>query len=358
MNVGILGVGTYLPPNVRKNDYWSSSQTRDWVDRARRRLDRMREAVAHDDSELTRKTLAAMASVVDDPFQGAVERRVISDDMKASDMEIFAAREAIQRANVPLDEIDLVMSHQICPDYISASSATVVHASLGLRESCQAITADAACNSFMQQLTLAQAMIESGRARYVLVTQASTLTRYEESGEVIDSWNGDAGSAAILGPVKEGHGVLAISHHTDGKLWGSIVGGVPGGRWQQGRCRIYSEDPRANLDWVLGLGARARNAVDEALAKAGIRREDVGFFVSQQGFRWLHPLLQDATGLGHARCVEHFHYTGATSSVNVLFQLAVGEKENLLRPGDLVACFQGGSGMTWSGMALRWGGAL
>jgi 3-oxoacyl-[acyl-carrier-protein] synthase-3 len=35
--------------------------------------------------------------------------------------------------------------------------------------------------------------------------------------------------------------------------------------------------------------------------------------------------------------------------------MAMGEREGVLRPGDVVTCFQGGTGITYSGMTLRWG---
>lgn len=354
-SIGILGVGTYLPPTIRTNDYWPDHVTKHWKERAARRFERMRTELEKDTSDVGRMTLEAVTALLDDPFQGARERRVIADDMKSSDMETIAAREAIARAGIPMDEIDLVMSQQICPDYIDVPSAAVVHGNLGLRERCQAVVVDAACNSFLHQLMLAQAMIATGRARYALLTQSSALTRFPESGEVIDSWNGDAGSAVIVGPVSEGRGIIGDSTHTNGKLWGTLVVGVPGGRWHDGPCTLYSENPRSNLDWVVNLSHRAAAAVAEALANAQLTTSDVNFFASHQGFKWLHPVQMAAARVNHAKSVEHFHFTGAISSVNLPLQLAIGEKEGILKPNDVVACFQGGGGMTWSAMVLRWG---
>jgi 3-oxoacyl-[acyl-carrier-protein] synthase-3 len=354
-SIGILGVAAYLPPQIRTNDYWSDSVTRGWKEKALRRFDRMRAALEQDGSEIARDTLRAVEEVINDPFQGSVERRVIADDMKASDMETIAARDVISRVGIRLDEIDAVLSHQICPDYINVPSAAVVHGNLGLRERCQTVMVDAACNSFMHQLMVAEGLIAAGRARYVLLTQSSALTRFPESGEVIDCWNGDAASAVIVGPVSEGRGILSYTPHTNGKMWGTLVCGVPGRRWQDDRSIIYSEDPKSNLEWVLNFAHYARGAVHEALDEAKLTTKDVSFYASHQGFSWLHGVTQRAVGLEHAASIDHFKYTAAISSANVPFQLAMAEKEGLLRPGDIVAAFQGGTGMTWSGLTLRWG---
>lgn len=354
-SIGILGVGTHLPPEVRPNSWWPERVVESWKEKAARRMEKLHTALVEEKTEGARLTLEALAALAHDPFQGSRERRVIGKDVTASDMEALAAREAIARAGIPLDEIDLVLSHQICPDYINAPSAAVVHGKLGLRERCTVLGTDAACNSFMLQLTLARGMIASGQARYALLTQSSTLTRFPDSGEMIDAWGGDGASAVVLGPVSPGRGIISYSHHTNGKLWGALVCGVPGGRWQDDRCVIYSEDRGANLDMVVRIADRAQQVVGEALAQANLTAKDVAFFAGHQGFKWLLPVTRAVTGLEHARTVEHFHYTGTISSANLPLQMAIAEREGLLRPGDVVACFQGGTGMTWSGMTLRWG---
>lgn len=354
-SIGILGVAAYLPPTIRSNTWWSDEVVRSWKDKAARRMDKLHEALVNENTPGARMTLDALSALANDPFQGARQRRVIADSATASDMETIAAREAIARSGVERSQIDLVLSHQICPDYINVPSAAVVHGNLGLSERCTTLGTDAACNSFTMQLTLAHGMISSGLARYALLTQSSTLTRFPDSGEMIDAWGGDGASAVVVGPVSEGRGVLSFSHHTNGKLWGALVCGVPGKRWQDERCVIYSIDRAANLDMVVRIADRAKQVVDESVSKAGVSKSDIQFFAGHQGFKWLLPVSQECAGLEHARTVEHFHYTGTVSSVNLPLQMAVAEKEGILKPGDLLTTFQGGTGMTWSSMTMRWG---
>ena len=354
-SVGILGVGTFLPPEVRTNDWWSENVAKAWKEKAARRIERIRAEFEKVPSDIARTTLEAIMAVGDDAFGGARERRVMPPDMKLWDMETAAAREAIDRSGVPKGEIDLVLSYGMIPDYINVPSACVVHSNLGLKERCTTLAVDAVCNSFMMQLTLAQSMIASGQARYALLTQASALTRLPASGEPIDVSGGDGASALVLGPVSEGRGILAASHHSDGTLWGALVCGAPGQHWTQGTCTAYSEDRDANMNMFTRMTTRATQVVSEALTDAGLSAEDVAFFVCHQPFPWLRAASQKCLGLSNAKSVDHFQYTGSLSAVNLPLQLAVGEKEGLLKPGDVVACFQGGTGMTWSGMALRWG---
>src|SRR2546423_2904943 len=151
--------------------------------------------------------------------------------MTAADMETAAAREAIARSGIDPREIDVVLSFTFCPDYLTVPTACIVHANLGLPERCMTMAVEAACNSFMMQLTLAKGMIAAGQARYVLLTQSSAMTRIPMSGENFDTWFGDAGTAVVVGPVADGKGILTAAHRTDGSLHKALMLGVPGKQW-------------------------------------------------------------------------------------------------------------------------------
>jgi 3-oxoacyl-[acyl-carrier-protein] synthase-3 len=177
-----------------------------------------------------------------------------------------------------------------------------------------------------------------------------------QSGEPHDSWLGDAGTAVVLGPVAEGKGVLGWSHHTDGTLYKALVCGIPGKRWfDEGAVIAYSEDHAQNLNMVTKIVDRAQQVVGESLTAAGLDHAQVDFFACHQAFLWLRRVAQSCLGLGHARTVDTFPWAGTVSAANLPLVLSVGEREGHLHDGDVVAMFQGGTGMTWSGMVLRWG---
>jgi 3-oxoacyl-[acyl-carrier-protein] synthase-3 len=45
---------------------------------------------------------------------------------------------------------------------------------------------------------------------------------------------------------------------------------------------------------------------------------------------------------------------GSMSAVNIPFGLHVAERQGRLKDGDLAVFFAGGSGETWSSVAVRW----
>src|SRR5262245_13575542 len=107
--VGILGLGTFLPPTIRHNDWWSVDQVTAW--QAQRAAARTGGAAVEPATEGVARVIAALREVADDPFRGTVARHVMPDDMSSHDMEELAARAALDRAGVAAAEIDAVLVH-------------------------------------------------------------------------------------------------------------------------------------------------------------------------------------------------------------------------------------------------------
>ena len=68
-----------------------------------------------------------MAEQARDPFQGAVERRVMPAEMSSTDMEEHAARAAIADAGIDPQTIDLVLLHTLAPECLATNTACVLH---------------------------------------------------------------------------------------------------------------------------------------------------------------------------------------------------------------------------------------
>jgi 3-oxoacyl-[acyl-carrier-protein] synthase-3 len=355
-NIGIHAVGIFLPEPIRRNDHWPADVVDKWRAKTAARLKRTDDAFGSVTDEGTRLVMESLRKLGDDPFQGLLERRTMPETMTAADMETEAARDAIKRAGVDPQQIDLVLSYTMCPDYINVPTACVVHANLKLRDRCLSMAVDAVCNSFIMQLTFAQAMIRSGQVRYALLTQSSAITRMAGSGEHYDTWWGDAGTAVIVGPVSDAAGIGGVSHYTDGTLHKALVAGVPGKRWfDMGEVIAYSEDHRANFDMIAKIAERSKMVLDDCFAVAKLKPSDIDFYACHQAFLWLRDVTQRYVGMSNARSVDTFKWAGTVSAANLPLVLGTGEREGNLRVGDQVALFQGGTGMTWSGMTMRWG---
>jgi 3-oxoacyl-[acyl-carrier-protein] synthase-3 len=307
-------------------------------------------------TEGERAVLEAMSKYVADPFGGAVERRIVASELRASDIEAEACREAILRAGVSTKDIDFVLGYSGVPDYLATPNASAVHRKLGLGGGCFVSSIDAACNSFMHQLTYAKALVESGTRRYGLLFQSSLWTRMVTGEEVYSPWVGDGAAAVVVGPVSRGHGILAVRNDADGTNINAMVVGVPGKHWyDEGRNLWYACNINASDQMVLSLADRCRQSVAALLDQAHLHSSDVAYYGSHQPMPWFRPVTQQYAGLAHAKSVDTFQSMGSMSAANIPFGLYLAEQEGRLGDGDAVVLFAGGSGETWSSVALRWG---
>lgn len=355
MNVGILGIGTFLPPDVRTNDWWPRSIVAEWEKRAVLSKERVGgQAPTLRPGE--RQVLEAMSAYVDDPFRGAVERRVMPAEMKSSDMEIASARQALERSGVATDSIDFVITYSFCPDELLCPNAFVLHEALGLPRHCFTTGVEAACNSFLVALTLAEKLVAGG-ARNGLVVQSCGISRLLRQEDPTSAWFGDGAASVVVGRSERG-GILASATLTDSSLHPAVVTGVPGRAWyEEGRSYFYAKDRASAFRIMAGVADCGKEVIGLALERAGVLPGDVDFFACHQISPWMRKTVQDYCGLTRAKSVETFTWAGNLASVNVPLVLDLGGREGLLREGDRVVLYGGGAGITYSATVLRWGRA-
>lgn len=354
-SIGVIGVGTYLPPDVRKNDYWSEDLVAKW--RERKAAPLSNKIALEAATPGARAVMEAMATWREDPFHGAVERRVLADHKSAADMEVEAARAAIANADIDPQEIGVVLVNTLAPEYLVTNNACLLHHNLGLSKHCFTMATEAACNSFQMQTDMARKMLLGGAGKYALLVQTCNISSMLPMDQAHSAWFGDACTAEILGPVPDGKGILATAHRTVGDLHRTIVAGVPDRCWYRdgGKLRIYSADHEGARRMFLELPDYASEVTSEVFANSGYAPADVDFFAPHQATRWMLEVTQKHLRLPKARSVETFSWGGSMFGSNIPMALAMGAKEGTLRDGDLVLTFAGGAGSTYSSVLMRWG---
>jgi 3-oxoacyl-[acyl-carrier-protein] synthase-3 len=215
----IVGTGTFLPDNVVTNE------------------DLARIMNTSDEWTFTRS--------------GISERRFADPGVGSSDLAIKAVDRALRDAGLDTEDVDLLITATMTPDYIAPGIAGLVQTGLGLGP-VGAIDLRQQCAGFLYGLDLADAYISSGRAANVVVVgsevHAGFLPWNDHSWEVVlggkqrvsaeerarnsefRSWSvlfGDgAGAMVIQRDSTDGKGILASSLHTDGDAFELIW--VPG----------------------------------------------------------------------------------------------------------------------------------
>jgi 3-oxoacyl-[acyl-carrier-protein] synthase-3 len=164
---------------------------------------------------------------------GIATRRVAADDEYASTLAVRAAEQALARAGLDPFDIDLLLFASASRDIVEPATAHIVQAELGTRA--HALDLTNACNSFLNGVDMARAMVLAGRARRALVVTGETPTRSmrpklvsrAQARSAFAGYTfGDAGAAVVVEPVAAG-GILDVDTETASEHWS--VGGIFGG---------------------------------------------------------------------------------------------------------------------------------
>ncbi|MEG2256213.1 MAG: beta-ketoacyl-ACP synthase 3, partial [Cetobacterium sp.] len=176
-NVGIIGLGTYVPENVMTNfDFEKIIDTSDeWI-RTR---------------------------------TGIEERRFASADQATSDLGAEASKKALEKAGLSAEDIDMIILATTTPDYPIQSTACVVQELIGAINAA-AVDINAACSGFVYALTMAKGLIASGMNKRILVIGAEVLSKCVDMQDRNTCvLFGDGAAAAVVAEVEEGYGMLS-----------------------------------------------------------------------------------------------------------------------------------------------------
>ncbi|KUF20445.1 3-oxoacyl-ACP synthase III family protein [Streptomyces silvensis] len=325
--VGILGIGSYLPPRVISNEEVAgpAGVTEEWIVRA----------------------------------TGIHTRRRAGADQATSDLATIAARQALERSGLRAADLSLVIVGTTTPDELVAAVACRVADALECSVDTAAFDVSAACSGFLTGLATAEKFLR-GTGGHALVIGADVYTRFLDPADrrTVVLW-GDGAGAAVLGPAGHGHGheILATKLLSDGSRADLAI--IPAGGSRSPATRetvdgmahhVHMDGraiSRALLEWVPGM-------LDEFLKENDVDKADVAHAVLHQGNAKLVAHLGGVLGLDGARLHATAPVYGNTGSASVPVTLHQAEREGALRPGDLVLMVAYGGGMTYAFTLLRW----
>jgi acyl-CoA:acyl-CoA alkyltransferase len=285
---------------------------------------------------------------------GVQRRRIARDDEYASTLAIAAARRALDDAGLDPLDVDLLLFASASRDFVEPATAHVVQAALGGRA--HALDVTNACNSFVNCIDLARAMILAGRARRALVVTGETPTRamrprldgMAQARSAFAGYTfGDAGAAVLVEPVASG-GILDVDAETHSEHW--AVGGIFGGG---------SRHPRGDEHtYFTGDGHRLRGVfekigpglLERVNHRCGMGFDDYAYvLVHQVTLPYLHRFVE-VTGVPPEKLVVTVDSLGNVASATLGVQLA--EIRGRLSPGDRVLLVGLGGGVSL--MTMVW----
>ncbi|MEU2395500.1 3-oxoacyl-[acyl-carrier-protein] synthase III C-terminal domain-containing protein [Streptomyces sp. NPDC007369] len=285
---------------------------------------------------------------------GIRSRRVAGPGVYASTLAAGAARRALDAAGLTEPDIDLLLFASASRDMVEPATAHIVQAELGTRA--HALDVTNACNSFINGIDLARAMVLAGRARRALVVTGETPSRavqyapgsFAELREGFAGYTfGDAGAAVVVEAVERG-GILDVDTETHSEHW--EVGGIPGGgsRHPRGDAYTYFRGDGHELRGVFEKVGTA--VVDRTLHRTGLDWDGVAKVLVHQVTVPYLERFAELTGVPAGKLVVTVPELGNVASASIGVQLDRVFAE--LAPGERVLCVGLGGGI--SIMTMVW----
>ena len=288
---------------------------------------------------------------------GIKERRKAAPGEYTSQFATRASLQAIERAGINANDIDLILCATVTPDQILPSTACLIQAQLGANKAA-AMDIVAACSGFVYGMTIAEPMIRSGQIKYALIIGAELLTRYVDYADRSTCvLFGDGAGAAILGPVEGDRGILASKIRSDGRYEEQLY--APGGGTKGG----FTAETIARGDHffkmkgneVFKVAVRSMNDISrQVLCAAGLKTEDIDLFIPHQANQRITEAVANQLKFDMSRVYSNIARTGNTSSASIPICLDECVESGRIKPGDNVLMASFGGGFTWGAVAMRW----
>lgn len=293
--------------------------------------------------------IAARLGVGDDWIErrtGIRARRVAQGGERLATHATLAARAGLARAGVAAQDVDLVLVATTTSDEQLPNTAPLVAHALGAR-SAGAFDVGAACTGFLSALATGSALIESGRAKSVVVVGADFMSRITDPD--------DRATAAVFA---DGAGAVVLAGTDQPSRIGPVVLGADGA----GAGDIYVGRTEALIrmrghETFREAVARLSESTLAAASAAGIDLEEIDLFVYHQANGRILSAVAERLGLPAERVVDCIAEYGNTSAATLPLALAFAEAHGLLRADDRVLLGAFGAGFTWGATVLEWDAA-
>ena len=281
---------------------------------------------------------------------GITQRHIAREDQSASDLAMYACKNAMQAAGVTNEDIDLIIVATTTPDMIFPSTACILQNKLGI-ENCPAFDVQAVCSGFVYALATADMFVSSGKCRNALVVGSEIYSK------IID-WNdrstcvlfGDGAGAVVLSQSNE-PGILSTHLHASGSYCDilSAPGSISGGK-VQGNPFINMEGNTVFKFAVKVL----EEVVQEAVAKNNLQSSDIDWLIPHQANIRIIQSTAKKLGLPMDKVVVAVDKHGNTSAASIPLALDIAVRDGRIKKDQLVLLEGVGGGFTWGAVLLRW----
>ena len=285
---------------------------------------------------------------------GIVERRVVEDDVCASDLCYKAAMQLIQDNEINPDSIDVLLFMSQTADYRIPATAPILQHRLGLSNDTLCMDLSQGCSGYIFALSTAFAYANMGLR--VLLLDGETFSKIVNKRDKVD-WPlyGDGATATLVEQGDFGDSVFILKSDGAGKDAVIIRDGMRN-KITPESC-IEKEEEDGNLRnglqvFMDGMAVfnfamkRVPKSIKEIVEVTETTMDDIDWLVFHQANKFMTDFFTKKLKFDKEKvpyCIQKY---GNTSSTSVPLTI-VSELHDKLKDGDCVVMSGFGAGLSW-----------
>ena len=279
-----------------------------------------------------------------------IRERAVCTDETLTQLLVTACSQALERAGVRPEELDLILCATIRGDYITPSQACVLQHELGAH--CPAMDISAACTGFVYALDVAAGYFARKRVKKVLIAAGDTMTRllnWQDRSTCV--LFGDGAGAVVLGA---GDALRSIHLTADGN---AEVLSIPHVSGNSPFDTLPKQETYLHMNgkevYKFAVSSFCRD-VQTVCGEAGITLEQVDWLVPHQANMRIIEAAAHKLKFPMERCLTGIEQMGNVSAACIPIVLDRANCEGRFRKGDLLALTAFGAGLTTGACILKW----
>lgn len=304
-------------------------------------------------------------------------------------MGVEAAKVAIERAGITLQDIDFIIFATICPDYYFPGCGVLLQRAMKMKE-IGALDVRNQCSGFLYALSVGDQFIKTGMYKNILVVGSEKHSfglDFSTRGRNISVIFGDGAGAVVLQPTDPStslpagqaapdQGILSTHLHSDGdsaEILAMYNPGTHANHWKEEKLADFDEAEigemfmshamidKAQLFPNMDGPAVFKKAVEkfpeviiEALNANGLKTSDIKLLIPHQANLRIAQFVQHKLKLRDDQVYNNIQKFGNTTAASIPIALCEAWELGKIKEGDLVCLAAFGSGFTWASALLRW----
>ena len=287
---------------------------------------------------------------------GIESRRFADKDISVIDMGTAAAKQAIERAGISADDVDVVIMASISYPHQTPSGASGIANNIGAHKAA-AFDLSAACAGFTYGVGLANDLVRGGTAKHVLVIGAEKLSDFTNPTDRATAFIfADGAGAVVVGPSKEqGIGPTAWGSDSDQR------DAITMSSWLDFK---NTDAPANTIAWpdIVQEGQRVfRWAVfsvskvgTKAIELAGITPSDLKAFVPHQAnLRIIESMAKDMKLSPDVLIADDIRTNGNTSAASIPLAMDALLQAHPEMHGQLALIIGYGAGLAYAAQVVK-----